>query len=50
MGDGVGAFKCRDDAFGACKEMERADGFVVVPADSEGFAAGTDVDVFLYDL
>ncbi|MCC7417659.1 MAG: molybdopterin molybdotransferase MoeA [Acidobacteria bacterium] len=26
----------------------RADGFVVVPADSEGFAAGADVDVWLY--
>ncbi|MBM79858.1 MAG: molybdenum cofactor biosynthesis protein [Planctomycetaceae bacterium] len=27
----------------------RADGFVVVPADSEGFAAGTSIDVWLYD-
>jgi molybdopterin molybdotransferase len=26
----------------------RADGFVVVPADSEGFAAGSDVNVWLY--
>jgi len=26
----------------------RADGFVVVPADSEGYAAGADVDVWLY--
>jgi molybdopterin molybdotransferase len=26
----------------------RADGFVLVPADSEGQAAGTDVDVYLY--
>jgi molybdopterin molybdotransferase len=26
----------------------RADGFVVVPDDSEGFAAGSDVDVWLY--
>ncbi|NOT26175.1 MAG: molybdopterin molybdotransferase MoeA [Acidobacteria bacterium] len=26
----------------------RADGFVIVPADSEGFAAGADVDVWLY--
>ena len=26
----------------------RADGFVIVPADSEGFAAGTDVEVWLY--
>src|SRR6185295_7955302 len=27
----------------------RADGFVIVPADSEGFARGADVDVWLYD-
>ncbi|NUZ08334.1 molybdopterin molybdotransferase MoeA [Schlegelella sp. ID0723] len=27
----------------------RADGFVVVPAESEGIAPGADVDVFLYD-
>ena len=27
-----------------------ADGFVVVPADSEGYPAGAEVDVFLYDL
>jgi molybdopterin molybdotransferase len=27
----------------------RADGFVVVPAESEGYAAGSEVDVFLYD-
>ena len=26
----------------------RADGFVLVPADSEGFAAGTAVEVWLY--
>ena len=26
----------------------RADGFVIVPADSEGWAAGADVDVWLY--
>jgi len=26
----------------------RADGFVVVPDDSEGFAAGTEVEVWLY--
>jgi len=26
----------------------RADGFVIVPADSEGFAAGADVEVWLY--
>ncbi len=27
----------------------RADGFVIVPDDSEGYAAGCDVEVFLYD-
>lgn len=27
----------------------RADGFVVIPGDSEGFAAGAEVEVFLYD-
>ena len=26
----------------------RADGFVIVPADSEGFAPGADVEVWLY--
>jgi molybdopterin molybdotransferase len=26
-----------------------ADGFVVIPADSEGYAAGTTVEVYLYD-
>jgi molybdopterin molybdotransferase len=28
--------------------VTRADGFVIVPMDSEGFPEGTDVDVFLY--
>lgn len=27
----------------------RADGFVVVPADSEGYPAGAEIDVYLYD-
>jgi molybdopterin molybdotransferase len=27
----------------------RADGFILVPRDSEGFAAGEEVDLFLYD-
>jgi molybdopterin molybdotransferase len=27
-----------------------ADGFVVVPADSEGYPANAEVDVHLYDL
>jgi molybdopterin molybdotransferase len=26
----------------------RADGFLVVPADSEGFASGAEVEVWLY--
>jgi molybdopterin molybdotransferase len=26
----------------------RADGFVIVPADAEGFAPGTEVEVWLY--
>jgi len=26
----------------------RADGFVIVPADREGFAAGAEVEVWLY--
>jgi molybdopterin molybdotransferase len=26
----------------------RADGFVIIPADSEGFAAGTEVETWLY--
>jgi len=28
----------------------RADGFVLVPADLEGYAGGTVVEVFLYDV
>ncbi len=28
----------------------RADGFVVIPEDSEGYAEGTPVEVFLYDV
>ena len=28
----------------------RADGFVVVPEDSEGYAEGAEVDVHLYGL
>jgi molybdopterin molybdotransferase len=27
----------------------RADGFVIIPADSEGYAEGTQVNAFLYD-
>jgi molybdopterin molybdotransferase len=27
----------------------RADGFVVIPEDSEGFAEGTEIEVYLYD-
>jgi molybdopterin molybdotransferase len=32
----------------ALSSTTRADGFVIVPDDSEGFAAGTDVEVWLY--
>jgi molybdopterin molybdotransferase len=28
----------------------RADGFVIIPADSEGYPAGTEVDVYRYDV
>lgn len=28
----------------------RADGFVVIPGDSEGYAAGAEVEVYLYDV
>jgi molybdopterin molybdotransferase len=27
-----------------------ADGFVIIPADSEGFPSGAEIDVYLYDL
>jgi molybdopterin molybdotransferase len=27
----------------------RADGFVVIPADCEGYEAGAEVELFLYD-
>jgi molybdopterin molybdotransferase len=29
--------------------VTRADGFVIVPMDSEGFPEGADVDVYMYD-
>jgi molybdopterin molybdotransferase len=35
---------------GILSSTTRADGFVLVPRDSEGFAAGEPVEVFLYDL
>jgi molybdopterin molybdotransferase len=28
--------------------VTRADGFVIVPADSEGYPEGTEVEVYLY--
>ena len=28
----------------------RADGFVVIPPDSEGYPPGAEVDVYLYDV
>lgn len=33
----------------ALSSTTRADGFVVVPAESEGYAPGTELNVFLYD-
>jgi molybdopterin molybdotransferase len=33
----------------ALSSTTRADGFVIVPADVEGFAPGTDVEVWLYE-
>ena len=27
----------------------RADGFVIIPEDSEGYPPGSDVEVYLYD-
>jgi molybdopterin molybdotransferase len=33
---------------GILSSTTRADGFVIIPADSEGFAAGAEVDVMLY--
>jgi molybdopterin molybdotransferase len=32
----------------ALSSATRADGFVIVPADSEGFAAHAEVEVWLY--
>jgi molybdopterin molybdotransferase len=33
---------------GVLSSTTRADGFVIVEQDSEGYAAGADVDVWLY--
>jgi molybdopterin molybdotransferase len=30
------------------RSVTEADGFVIVPAESEGYPAGADVEVFLY--
>ncbi len=34
---------------GILSSTTQADGFVIVPADSEGYPPGTEVDVFMYD-
>ncbi len=34
---------------GILSSTTQADGFVIIPADKEGYATGTDVEVFLYD-
>ncbi len=34
---------------GILSSTTQADGFVIVPANSEGYATGTELDVFLYD-
>ncbi|MFO0913891.1 MAG: gephyrin-like molybdotransferase Glp [Pirellulales bacterium] len=46
-GDGVEPLAISGAAI--LSSVARADGFVVVPENSEGFAAGSLVDVFLYD-
>ena len=46
------ARECRHDIAVAGASLltstTRADGFVIVDQDSEGYAAGSDVDVWLY--
>jgi molybdopterin biosynthesis enzyme len=37
-----------DDGASALSSNTRGDGFVIVRADSEGFARGADVEVWLY--
>ena len=34
---------------GILTSTTRADGFIIIPADKEGYSAGTEVEVFLYD-
>jgi len=38
----------RSGGAGVLTSVTRADGFVIVPRDDEGFEAGTEVEVFLY--
>jgi molybdopterin molybdotransferase len=38
----------RSGGAGVLTSVTRADGFVIVPRDDEGFEAGTEVDVFLF--
>jgi molybdopterin molybdotransferase len=34
---------------GILTSTTEADGFIIIPADKEGYSAGTQVEVFLYD-
>jgi molybdopterin molybdotransferase len=34
---------------GILTSTTQADGFIIIPADKEGYSAGTEVEVFLYD-
>jgi molybdopterin molybdotransferase len=38
----------RSGGAGVLTSVTRADGFVIVPRDDEGFEAGTEVEVYLY--
>ena len=45
---GIGRRTAGDQRASVLSSVTRADGFVIVPADSEGFPEGAEVDVFLY--
>ncbi|NNM04026.1 MAG: molybdopterin molybdotransferase MoeA [Gemmatimonadetes bacterium] len=47
MGDGE-VEPLRSSGAGILTSVTRADGFVIVPRDEEGFEAGTEVEVYLY--
>jgi molybdopterin molybdotransferase len=46
--DGVSAEPVAISGASVLSSVTRADGFVIVPMDSEGYPPGTEVDVFLY--